>query len=44
MQAGKQKKSGSSGIKTYLFSRTLAASPETDVTLVVGDGVEFVRR
>jgi dihydrofolate reductase len=41
----KTKKSASAGgIKTYLFSRTLSESPETGVTLVAGDGVEFVRR
>jgi dihydrofolate reductase len=43
MQAGKKKKK-SDGIKTYLFSRTLSASPEEGVTLVSGDAVEFVRR
>ena len=47
MQGGKKnrKKSASAGgIKTYLFSRTLSESPERGVTLVAGDGVEFVRR
>lgn len=48
MQGGKtsrKKKSASAArIRTYLFSRTLSESPETGVTLVAGDGVEFVRR
>jgi dihydrofolate reductase len=49
MQSGKKKTTpkksmGTGGMKTYLFSRTLAQSPEKGVTLVAGDGVEFVRR
>jgi len=43
MQGGK-KKTGAGGMKTYLFSRTLTESPEAGVTLVAGDGVDFVRR
>jgi len=38
-----KKKTGSRGMSTYLFSRTLAQSPEPGVTLVTGDGVAFVR-
>ena len=44
MQQGKKKSVSAGGIKTYLFSRTLSQSPEDGVTLVAGDGVEFVRR
>jgi dihydrofolate reductase len=39
-----KKKTGSRGMKTYLFSRTLSQSPEKGVTLVAGDACEFVRR
>jgi dihydrofolate reductase len=44
MQSGEKKSLGTGGMRTYLFSRTLSESPEKGVTLVNGDGVEFVRQ
>ena len=39
----RQGKAGSPGLKTYVFSRTLEADSDGDVTIISGDAVEFVR-